>query len=58
MTNAIEGIVADREHQVLRRNRAIDQSVDLSIEGKVVARRQLVSVDDHFAMHHRIAGRA
>lgn len=39
-----------REHQVLRLNQAVDQPIDLTIEGKVVARGQLVAVDGHFAV--------
>jgi len=43
-------LLAAKEHQVLRLDREIDQSVDLTIEGKVVARGQLVAVDGHFAV--------
>lgn len=39
-----------REHQVLRLNQAVDQPIDLTIEGKVVARGQLVAVDGYFAV--------
>lgn len=38
------------EHHVLRLDRAVDQPIDLTIEGKVVARGQLVAVDGHFAV--------
>ncbi len=41
---------AAKEHQVLRLDRGVDQPVDLTIEGKVVARGQLVAVDGHFAV--------
>lgn len=43
-------LLGAKEHQVLRLDREIDQSVDLTIEGKVVARGQLVAVDGHFAV--------
>lgn len=43
-------LLAAKEHQVLRLDREIDQAVDLTIEGKVVARGQLVAVDGHFAV--------
>lgn len=43
-------LLAARENQVLCLDRAIDQAVDLTIEGKVIARGQLVAVDDRFAV--------
>ena len=43
-------LLAAKEHQVLRLDREIDQPIDLTIEGKVVARGQLVAVDGHFAV--------
>lgn len=43
-------LLAAKENQVLCLDRTIDQPVDLTIEGKVVARGQLVAVDDHFAV--------
>lgn len=39
-----------RENQVLVLDRAIDHAVDLVLEGKVVARGQLVAVDGTFAL--------
>jgi len=39
-----------KENQVLELDRQIDQPVDLTIEGKVVARGQLVAVDGNFAV--------
>lgn len=39
-----------REHQVLVLDRTVDQPVDLMLEGKVVARGQLVAVDGSFAL--------
>jgi len=49
-TLSVGELLAAQEHQVLRLDRAIDQPVDLSIEGRVVARGQLVAVDGHFAI--------
>lgn len=39
-----------RQDQVLRLDSAVQDPVDLLIEGKVVARGQLVAMDDHFAV--------
>ena len=39
-----------REHQVLLIDRELSQPVDLLIEGRVVARGELVSVGDQFAV--------
>jgi len=39
-----------REHQVLTLNQPVDAPVDVLLEGKVVARGQLVAVEDHFAV--------
>jgi flagellar motor switch protein FliN/FliY len=39
-----------RKEQVIRLDSGINDSVDLLIEGKVVARGQLVAIDDHFAV--------
>lgn len=43
-------LLGARENEVLSLDRAVDQPVDLVLEGKVVARGQLVAVDDHFAV--------
>jgi flagellar motor switch protein FliN len=43
-------LLAAKEHQVLVLDRAIDQPVDMLLEGKVVARGQLVAVDGSFAV--------
>jgi flagellar motor switch protein FliN/FliY len=43
-------LLAAKEHQVLILDRAVDQSVDLLLEGQVVARGQLVAVDGCFAV--------
>ena len=39
-----------RKDQVIRLDSALQDPVDLLIEGKVVARGQLVAIDDHFAV--------
>lgn len=39
-----------RKDQVIRLDSALHDPVDLLIEGKVVARGQLVAIDDHFAV--------
>lgn len=49
-TLTVGELLGAREQQVLRLDRTIDQAVDLMIEGKVVARGQLVALDDHFAV--------
>jgi flagellar motor switch protein FliN/FliY len=49
-TVTVGELLAAKENQVLRLDRAIDQPIDLTIEGKIVARGQLVAVDDHFAV--------
>jgi flagellar motor switch protein FliN/FliY len=43
-------LLGAKEHQVVRLDRTVDQPVDLILEGKVIARGQLVAVDDHFAV--------
>ncbi len=43
-------LLAAREQQVLLLDRGVDQPVDLLLEGQVVARGQLVAVDDQFAL--------
>ena len=49
-TISVGELLGAKEHQVLRLDRGFDQPVDLTIEGKVVARGQLVAVDGHFAV--------
>lgn len=39
-----------KKEQVIRLDSGINDAVDLLIEGKVVARGQLVAIDDHFAV--------
>ena len=43
-------LLAAREHQVLVLDRQLDQPVDMLLDGKVVARGQLVAVDGCFAV--------
>lgn len=43
-------LLAARQHAVLRLDRAMDQPVDLLLEGRTVARGQLVAVDEHFGI--------
>lgn len=43
-------LLAARENEVLPLDRGVDQPVDLVLEGRVVARGQLVAVDDRFAL--------
>ncbi|SEK92877.1 flagellar motor switch protein FliN [Roseateles sp. YR242] len=43
-------LMSAKEHQVFVLNRLVDQPVDILLEGKVVARGQLVAVDDQFAV--------
>lgn len=43
-------LLAAHEGQVFRMDRGIEQPVDLILEGKVVARGQLVAVDGNFAI--------
>jgi flagellar motor switch protein FliN/FliY len=43
-------LLATKAQQVLRLDRAVDQPVDVLLEGQVVARGVLVAVDDHFGI--------
>jgi flagellar motor switch protein FliN/FliY len=43
-------LLGAREHEVLVLDRAVEQPVDLVLEGSVVARGQLVAVDGLFAV--------
>jgi len=43
-------LMSAKEHQVFVLDRLVDQPVDVLLEGKVVARGQLVAVDDQFAV--------
>ncbi|KHK58998.1 flagellar motor switch protein [Ralstonia sp. A12] len=49
-TISVGELMAAREQQVLRLDSKVAQPVDLLLEGKVVARGQLVAVDDHFGV--------
>ncbi len=43
-------LLAATEHQVLVLDRTVDQPIEMLLEGKVVARGQLVAVDGSFAV--------
>jgi flagellar motor switch protein FliN/FliY len=43
-------LLAAREGQVLALDRSVDAPVDLLLEGKVVARGQLVAIDGSFGV--------
>lgn len=43
-------LLAAKEHQVFVLNQEVDQPVDILLEGKVVARGQLMAVGDQFAV--------
>jgi flagellar motor switch protein FliN/FliY len=43
-------LLGAREHQVLVLDRAVEQPVDLLLDGKTVARGQLMAVDGKFAL--------
>ncbi len=43
-------LLSAKEHEVFVLDRLVDQPVDVLLEGKVVARGQLVAVDDQFAV--------
>ena len=43
-------LLAARASAVLVLDRGVDQTVDLMLEGRTVARGQLVAVDEHFAV--------
>ncbi len=43
-------LMAAREHQVLVLDRQLTQPVDVMLEGRVVARGELVAVDEQFAV--------
>lgn len=49
-TLTVGELMAAKEQQVVVLDRNIEQPVDLMLEGQVVARGQLVAVDDHFAV--------
>lgn len=46
----IGDLLAAKEHQILQLDRAIDQPVDILLEGQVIARGTLVAVDDRFGV--------
>ena len=43
-------LMALRERQVLTLDQGVDAPVDILLEGRVIARGQLVAVDDQFAV--------
>lgn len=43
-------LLGAREHQVIALDRTVDQPVDLTLDGKVIARGQLVAVGDSFGI--------
>jgi flagellar motor switch protein FliN/FliY len=47
---SVRDLLAVQEGQVLVLDRTVDEPVDLLLEGKVVARGQLVAVDGRFAL--------
>jgi flagellar motor switch protein FliN/FliY len=47
---SIGELMALKAHQVVRMQQAIEEPVDLLVEGKPVARGQLVAVDGNFAI--------
>ena len=47
---SIGELMGAREHQVLVLDRTVDQPVDLVLNGKVVARGQLMAVEGNFAL--------
>ena len=47
---SVGDLLAAKEHQVLVLDRAVDHAVDMLLEGKVVARGQLVAVNGCFAV--------
>jgi flagellar motor switch protein FliN/FliY len=49
-TVTVGELLAARESQVLVLDRTVEQAVDLLLQGKVIARGQLVAVDGHFAV--------
>jgi flagellar motor switch protein FliN/FliY len=50
MTLTVGELMAAKEHQVFVLDRAIDRPVDVLLEGRIVARGQLVAVEDQFAV--------
>ena len=43
-------LLSARQHQVFALDRTIEQPVDLLLDGRVVARGQLIAVDERFAV--------
>ncbi len=49
-TLTVGELLAARENQVISLDRHVDHPVDLMLEGKVIARGELVAVDDQFGI--------
>jgi flagellar motor switch protein FliN/FliY len=49
-TITVGELMRAREHQVIRLDRTLSEPVDVMLEGKIVARGELVAVDDQFAV--------
>ena len=49
-TITVGELMQAREHQVIKLDRALSEPVDVMLEGRVVARGELVAVDDQFAV--------
>jgi flagellar motor switch protein FliN len=47
---SVDELLTAQEHHVLRLDRAVEQPVDILLEGHVVARGTLIAVDEHFAV--------
>jgi flagellar motor switch protein FliN/FliY len=50
VTMTVGEILNAKEHQIVTLDRQVDQPIDLLLEGKVIARGQLVATGDHFAV--------
>lgn len=46
----VAALLGAKENQIVQLDRLVDQPVDMLIEGKVIARGQLVAVDERFAI--------
>jgi flagellar motor switch protein FliN len=49
-TITVGELLRAKEHQVIRLDRTLSEPVDVMLEGKVVARGELVAIDDQFAV--------
>jgi len=46
----VAALLGAKENQIVQLDRLVDQPVDMLVEGKVIARGQLVAVDERFAI--------